>query len=465
MAFLFMAPVYSTNLVIDNVRPVLRSGVNQSQPSVIFDLAWDNAWNNSKNHDAVWIFIKFGEYWNNHAYISPIKPPIVLKNRNSKVSILCQRSKSGTGFMIKTNGSFRGNIDLKIQVFLDTARTRINRSKMEGLKVMGLEMVYIPSGPFTLGSPDPAALNFASMYRADGKGQPAGLYRIENEDKIEIGPVSGNLFYQSINELYNGDQKGPIPASFPKGFDPFYIMKYELNQGQYVDFLNTLPDNWTYQRSPIGGRGYHQNRGGIYLENGSYEAKNPKRPMNFISWTDGCAYMDWAGLRPLTELEYEKACRGPGTPIAGEFVWGTNNYDRLERFVDTDKNLKLKNDWVESQLNDNNRDVFGASYYWVMDLSGSVWEKVITIGNAIGRDFTGSHGDGKLSFGKADNPDWPDSNDEKGGFGYRGGGFYYEPHYSDFNPHSPIGYRFYGAWSGGPRSIAYGCRAGLSNLE
>jgi hypothetical protein len=96
-----------------------------------------------------------------------------------------------------------------------------------------------------------------------------------------------------------------------------------------------------------------------------------------------------------------------------------------------------------------------------MDLSGSVWEKVITAGNPVGRQFKGSHGDGHLRFGHATNEDWPDSDDEVGGFGYRGGGYYEVGRkYDDFNPHSPIGYRYYGAWSGGPRSIAYGFRAG-----
>ena len=28
-----------------------------------------------------------------------------------------------------------------------------------------------------------------------------------------------------------------------------------------------------------------------------------------------------------------------------------------------------------------NKNVFGGSYYWVMDLSGSLWERVVTIGD------------------------------------------------------------------------------------
>ena len=38
---------------------------------------------------------------------------------------------------------------------------------------------------------------------------------------------------------------------------------------------------------------------------------------------DGAAYADWSGLRPMTELEFEKACRGNQTPVANEFAWGT----------------------------------------------------------------------------------------------------------------------------------------------
>ena len=46
-------------------------------------------------------------------------------------------------------------------------------------------------------------------------------------------------------------------------------------------------------------------------------------PCNFLSWMDLAAYLDWAALRPMTELEFEKICRGPNPPIAGEYVWGT----------------------------------------------------------------------------------------------------------------------------------------------
>lgn len=43
---------------------------------------------------------------------------------------------------------------------------------------------------------------------------------------------------------------------------------------------------------------------------------------NDLSWMDGAVLADWAALRPFTELEFEKAARGPVVPVADEFAWG-----------------------------------------------------------------------------------------------------------------------------------------------
>ncbi|NNE32107.1 MAG: SUMF1/EgtB/PvdO family nonheme iron enzyme [Winogradskyella sp.] len=452
---------FSTELKVTNVRAVDRDDVANTPVSVIFDISWKNSWHNSKNHDAIWVFMKFNGYWDNHAKLAPTGHRI-LKNRskNDKPPFI-EVSSDSLGFFIYPPKSFRGAANYKLQIALDTTNQDISWSKLKGLSVHGVEMVYIPKGSFTIGSPDKEAINRASLYKSDANGKPAGLITISSENEIEVGPIKNALYYWSEETLYNGDQKGPIPSNFPKGYNAFYVMKYELTQGQYAEFLNGIPDNWTYLRSPIGGRDYYKKRGSIKFKNNHYYTESPHRPMNYVSFTDGLAYSDWAALRPITELEFEKAARGPSQPISSEFPWGTNNYDQLERYVTMDSELTNSNQSDESELNDQTRPVFGASYYWVMDLSGSVWEKVITIGNPLGRQFRGTHGDGILNFGNATNKDWPQSDDELGGFGYRGGGYYDTgTSYGDYNPHSPIGYRYYGAWSGGPRYIAYGYRAG-----
>ncbi|MEM9548940.1 MAG: formylglycine-generating enzyme family protein, partial [Bacteroidota bacterium] len=454
---------YATNVKVENIRVLDRKGVLQTPLCVNFDLKWENAWNNDKNHDAIWVFMKFNYPWDSRVVLKKSGHKVLQNRIKGSPNPTIEVSDDGLGFFIYPSANYRGDQNFKLQILIDTTGQKIGYQKITGLTVHALEMVHIPKGSFTLGSPDEAAIKRSSLYKSDASGEPNGLITINSEAEIEVAAKDGALYYWSENEVYNGDQKGPIPDEFPKGFDPFYIMKYELTQGQYADFLNSIREGWSFQRAPIGGKKYYEKRGSIILSNDKYVAKSPNRPMNFVSFMDALAYSDWAGLRPITELEYEKAARGPSQPIDAEFVWGTNDYDQMERYVDKDFELVLKNGRDESQLTDTNRPVFGASYYWVMDLSGSVWEKVITIGNDVGRSFKGSHGDGRLNFGKATNPDWPKSDDEVGGFGYRGGGYYQiGTSYSDFNPHSPIGYRYYGAWSGGPRSIAYGYRAGRS---
>jgi formylglycine-generating enzyme required for sulfatase activity len=102
-----------------------------------------------------------------------------------------------------------------------------------------------------------------------------------------------------------------VPAEFPKGTRAFYIMKYEISQGQYADFLNGISHYAASFRAPFAGIGYYDERGTIRIEGSAYVASKPNRPANQMSWDDGTTFADWAGLRPMTELEFTKAARGP----------------------------------------------------------------------------------------------------------------------------------------------------------
>jgi formylglycine-generating enzyme required for sulfatase activity len=134
---------------------------------------------------------------------------------------------------------------------------------------------------------------------------------------------------------YEGDRRGPVPAAFPKGTAPFYVMKYEITQGQYAAFLNTLADEASHFRAIHGGRDYAKFRGSISLgPDGRYVAASPARPANRVSWDDGCAFADWAGLRPMTDLDHTKAARDPRSP-ARAFPWGTTR-TRVLRVVRPD---------------------------------------------------------------------------------------------------------------------------------
>jgi hypothetical protein len=54
------------------------------------------------------------------------------------------------------------------------------------------------------------------------------------------------------------------------------------------------------------------------------------------------------------------------------------------------------------------RVLAGATYYGIMDISGGIYERTVTVGDATGRSFNGLHGDGTLSsLGNANTPNWP----------------------------------------------------------
>jgi formylglycine-generating enzyme required for sulfatase activity len=455
----FISSVQASDLKIENVR-YLANRDSKGEPQVVFDISWHNAWRNPRNYDAAWVFMKFPDNGNyKHVKLAQTGHKIINMPEAPMPEATIKAGKEGNGFFIYPKETFRGNVRWRVSVKLDTAQLE-DKFRGRQPEVFGVEMVYVPTGAFTLGEPGTKALEYGAFFRSDAKGEPDGLIEVESESPIQVGTSAGNLYYRKAT--YVGDQKGLIPESFPKGFNPFYIMKYELTQGQYSDLLNTISDDATFERVNFGGRSYFSNKGTILLKNGRYMAAKPNRPMNFITWDDGLAFADWAGLRPLTELEFTKAARGSRKPMTKEFPWGTSDSAKLARIVDREDNLTFINELKEDKVSDKTLSVFGASYFWVLDLSGSLWERVITIGSPDGRAFKGSHGDGQLTVrGNATNADWPNTHQKKNGHGFRGGGFYFQGGSEhEFNPYSPIAYRRFGGWSGGDPHMAYGFRAG-----
>jgi len=454
----------ASDLTITGVELVYNRDTTKDM-SVKLTVQWENAWRNEKNYDVAWIVVKFlrEDDGSRHALLAEKGHMILRNNLADASSPVIKVPPDRTGFFIYAGVKHRGPVSWTIRIVLDPAIVAggnfdIGNSR---LAVYGIEMVHIPEGAFTLGDPDTTALQFGAFYRSGGDGKVEGLMKIISEKTpIEVGKEKGQLYYRVETPQYQGDRTGPIPADFPKGYQAFYIMKYELMQGQYAAFLNSLSREQSQHRANFGGKSYYRLRGTIKIEDNVYMAGAPNRPCNHLSWDDGCAFADWAGLRPMTELEFTKACRGPVEAIAHEYPWGTASKDNLARVVSENDDLMMLHNLNESQLTNKNRDVFGVSFFWVMDLAGSLWERVITVGHPLGRKFLGTHGDGRMTYyGFASNDDWPKGDTETGGFGFRGGGFYEHGRaYSEFNPHSPIAYRRFGAWSGGSRTEAYSCR-------
>jgi formylglycine-generating enzyme required for sulfatase activity len=243
-------------------------------------------------------------------------------------------------------------------------------------------------------------------------------------------------------------------------------MKYEISQQQYVDFLNTLTYTQQATRTATApnstaGTGAlinpNDKRNGIDIQtpgtastvpavyacnlnasNGYNDVDDGQHiACNYLSWDDLTAYLDWAGLRPMTELEHEKSCRGNLSPVAGEYPWGSTSATALsgltnagltnELASNSTSNIAFTNAYTTGPVRNgifatatNSRSTSGAGYYGNMELGGNLWERVVTIGASDGRTFSATHGNGTLTTGgAADVAGWPAAT----GSGWKGGAY------------------------------------------
>jgi len=224
-------------------------------------------------------------------------------------------------------------------------------------------------------------------------------------------------------------------------------MRHEVTRGQFADFLNTIPQDVFASTSA----GDDQHAGGHFTAAGRYglsgarpnlKPAKPYQACNLLSWWDGAKFAAWAGLRPMTELEYEKACRGPLKPVPNEYAWGTagiatSAYDlandgKADERVTGNYSTTAGNVSYDFTMPDahsmaarggvsavpgspmragifatprSGRVAAGASYWGIMELSGNVREQVVSLSQAKVRAFRGTHGAGTPGAPA----DWPEA--------------------------------------------------------
>jgi formylglycine-generating enzyme required for sulfatase activity len=172
---------------------------------------------------------------------------------------------------------------------------------------------------------------------------------------------------------------------------------------------------------------------------------------NYLQWSDLMAYLDWSALRPMTEFEYEKVCRGTLPQVVNEYAWGSpaaGPFPLTQATSGALTNAGASNELSTALGNGlcawgaNNaalgplrcgfaatattsRVQAGASYYGCMDMSGNVWEQCIG-GNSVNYGgFTNASGDGLLlATGYANTANWPAWGGVNGGGIMRGGDWF-----------------------------------------
>ena len=444
--------LFAVNTQANNLK-ITGTSVDTSAGTVTFNLQWDNSWRTNiapANYDAVWVFLKYQDcadkLWkhanlsvtsSDHSTASPLKIDAVTDGKG----VFVYRSAIGGGNISSTSVTLKMNV---------AAANYDNYN----FKVFGVEMVNVPQGSFWVGDTTSSGYGVSSS-------TPAYNFQITSENS--------NI---AASSLGTGNS---APSSFPKGFKSFYCMKYEITQEQYVEFLNTLTYSQQARRTintpdsaantfafgnayrngiKIKTPGSNASAPAVYgcdLTSGDIDDLNDGQniAMDYLSWNDFSAYLDWSALRPMTELEFEKVCRGPLASVANEYAWGTTdlNYVAPSGLTNAGSSIEGYNSVINGRANyhvlsgyvtvslggptkvgftatnASGRVSAGAAYYGAMEMSGNVYELTVSTKSG-GSSYTGVLGDGELSTvaattGDSDQANWPDNT----GVILRGGGF------------------------------------------
>ncbi|MEI8344900.1 MAG: SUMF1/EgtB/PvdO family nonheme iron enzyme [Candidatus Omnitrophota bacterium] len=488
-----------------------------------FNISWNNSWRDAVNYDAAWVFLKYskdsGVTWNQMTMkTSGTNPAGTSIGTGTPIDLIVPLDREG--FFIQRSAAAGGTGTLStssVRCVWDYNADGLTDATANGMtcqfKIFGIEMVYIPQGNFYAG--DGAT---SSIYGNFESGTSGAALQITSENQLTLGGGglgNNNTAGEAASALddFSDATSKTLPATFPKGYKAFYLMKYEITEGMYASFLNTLSRLQQNMRVSSNITADAPTSGSIYVMsstsaittrstilcpsagNGTvnpivFSTTRPDRATAYLTWMDLAAFADWAALRPMTELEFEKACRGPGAPVANEYAWGSTaitaattiagTEDGTETIGTANANCRYSNNNMtggDTGLGPLRCGIFataistrataGAGYYGNMELSGNVWERTVTVGEATGRAFTGTHGDGVLTTtasyqGNATNLDWPgiDTTPARGvtgtttvGFGVRGGS------YVELTVYLQVSNRYLGAYYITTRGLNMGGRA------
>jgi formylglycine-generating enzyme required for sulfatase activity len=482
LCFLVLFPSLglANNVVISDFGP---NGKNENAKSMTFrfKLAWDNSFRTATNYDAIWLFLKIYNPTDGLWYHGTMKAAGTNPSGTSKDGTSCAYDivvpTDKKGFFIQRDATNVASGSTNPCSACDYFEVTWHYGYDEGeygiefaldspnldFRLFAIEMVYLPQASFYIGD----TASDRGQFEDATSGNPK---QITSEGSLTLGGGgAGSVGNNNATGMtpqaddFNDGTSVALPADFPKGYNDFYLMKYEITQGQYRDFLNTL--TYTQQatrtaNAPNSAAGTgaldtaNTERNGLDIKTPGVSTTTPAVygcnldgdttydeatdgewiGLNFVTSMDNLAYLDWATLRPITDFEYEKAARGNQSAVLDEFAWGTTtrqtsaytlsnsgeaNEGIATNYSATDGNASISAAGTgiggpirvgifAANGSSTGRTTSGAGYYGNMELTGSVGELMITVGNTTGRAFTGLHGDGQLnSTGNMNVSYWP----------------------------------------------------------
>lgn len=448
--FLLLIAAFALPLCMwaNNIRVKLNS-YNPTTKQLNISLAWDNSWHDGSGQfrDAAWLFVKYKDITNaewQHATLGTpngsggsITATIADTVNTPGVLFDVQAKKAGvttgpvTGYMIRrqkstsvatqNNPEYAGvyNVGMSFNVAI-TLPAGVTLANPE-FRVYALEMVDIPQGAF---------------YAGDGSANSYVKTNTTTNAPLYLTSTSGGTGL-SATTYFRGEPIS-VSSNYPNGVAEYFIMKYELSNEAYCEFMNTLTraqqnslaESSSFTTATTGiindFNDFHSkfaasftsltdpavfgcdaNQNGIFNE--ANDGQNNGVIINYMR--DAFAYLDWAGLRAMSGYEFEKACRGPLAPVAGEFAWGTTTFNNAIIDVDVfgpNEGSSLTVDGPMARAGTRNgafakpagstRLNSGGSYYGVMELSNSGSEPHIGYGDSpVWNSWTAINGDGLVN--------------------------------------------------------------------
>jgi hypothetical protein len=463
LLFMFIVNMSFANFI--NVQNTTLTGQNTTNGTIQiqFDLSWNNSWRDSINYDGAWVFVKYRIGTGNwlHATINNTGNVNGTGTSHAIIVAPLTHSSNRPGVMIHRNTGGSGTFNatgIQVQWPYATQAVSDANALTAQLRVFAIEMVFIPQGNYFLGSANNARNNLYNGSNSAQAIQVTGTGYSAPFATNQIGGITNRVHGVNGLDIDGNQTMSAYPtdnADYPTGWTSFWMMKYEVSQGQYVDFLNTLTYDQQTGRVVSSTNTVNTNAqsgtttdpfrytirvgtaGVVNTVPRVYITVRPDRANNYMSWPDGAAYADWAGLRPLSELEYEKAGRGFLNAVLNEYAWGTTTAVLGNTLSGTENGTETV---TESGANTSNiqatrsggdgsqgplrvgihatatstRTQAGSSYFGVMDLTGNMYEPYVNVQQNQGRTYRGNnaqfHGDGTLTtsspFGCADTPNW-----------------------------------------------------------
>ena len=167
-------PCLSSELVVENTL-FYKEG---DRAYAVLDISWKNAFYienaNGDYYDAAWLFFRWVNNEKKGYFPIHVRPQghSQVANGKAQVALKFDVSKDGMGVFISLANPGEKDISARIVVELETSDFEGINPRRQTLIPYAIEMIHVPEGPVTIGSPNTTA--YGALYLSDSKERNEG---------------------------------------------------------------------------------------------------------------------------------------------------------------------------------------------------------------------------------------------------------------------------------------------------